>query len=127
MSTPLEQALGRLVADGTLTGDQATAVTREVETLATQSLGTRPAAAQPVRDRSRPAWTALVAEIGGYVGGAFVLAAALVLLGPNWWRLGQGERLAVMAVPAFVLLAAAAAVLATTPGGWPVRHRRGTA
>jgi hypothetical protein len=74
----------------------------------------------------RPAWTTLVAEIGGYVGGAFVLAAAIVLTGPRWGDLGQSERIVLLGVPALLLLAAAAAVLARTPGGWPVHHRRGT-
>lgn len=124
MSTPLEQALARLVADGTLTGDQARAVAREVAALPATAAPQAPHA--PSRDRDRPAWTTLVAEIGGYVGGAFVLAAALVLVGPNWDRFGTLARTAILGVPGLVLLAAAAGVLATTAGGWPVHHRRGT-
>jgi hypothetical protein len=119
MTTPLEQALGRLVADGTLTGDQARAVGRELAALPL------PATGGPSPDRGRPAWSGLVAEIGGYVGGSFVLAAALVLVGPNWGRVGYGARIALLGVPGLVMLAAAAAVLATTVGGWPVRHRDG--
>lgn len=124
MSTPLEQALGRLVADGTLTDEQARAVSRELASQAPGTPGVPVGHAGP-RSADRPGWTTLVAEIGGYVGGAFVLAAAIVLTGPRWGELGQSERIVLLAVPSLLLLAAAAAVLALTPGGWPVRHRRG--
>ncbi|MBI4940311.1 MAG: DUF2157 domain-containing protein, partial [Actinobacteria bacterium] len=126
MSTPLEQALGRLVADGTLTDDQARAVSRELTAQAPGVAGAVPGAVPRPRSADRPGWTTLVAEIGGYVGGAFVLAAAIVLTGPRWGELGQSERIVLLGVPALLLLAAAATVLALTPGGWPVRHRRGT-
>ncbi len=138
MSTPLDRALRRLVADGTLTADQASVLAETVAAEASHEIrqdfpqrvsgaGSHPGS-QVIHEPSpvRPGWTALVAEIGGYVGGSFVLAAAVVLTGPRWGDLGTAARLAVLGVPAVILLAAATAVLATTPGGWPVHHRRGT-
>jgi MFS family permease len=133
MNSDLDTTLGRLVADGTLTSEQALAVTRE---LTGQTAHLAPASAagsatllQPdpgTRALDRPSWTSLLAEVGGYVGGAFVLAAAVVLTGPSWGHFGTAQRLAILGVPAAVLLVAAAAVLLTTPGGPPLHHRRGT-
>jgi len=151
MSTLTEQTLGRLVAGGTLTPQQAAAVddalaaaARAVDPAAatagaptgvsTASTDTTPSpsAAAPAprtaggRTASRPAWTTVVAEVGGYVGGAFVLAAAIVLTGPRWADFGTAARLAILGVPALALVVAAAAVLATATGGWPVHERRGS-
>jgi hypothetical protein len=67
----------------------------------------------------------VIAEIGGYVGGAFVLAAAVVLTGPRWGDFDTTQRIAILGVPAVILLAAAVAILITTPGGWPIHDRRG--
>ncbi len=151
MSTLAEQTLGRLVAGGILTPQQAAAVddalaaaaravdpaaatagaTTGVSTASTDTTPS-PSAAAPAprpaggRTASRPAWTTVVAEVGGYVGGAFVLAAAIVLTGPRWPDFGTAARLAILGVPALALVVAAAAVLATATGGWPVHERRGS-
>jgi hypothetical protein len=71
-------------------------------------------------------WTALLAEVGGYVGGIFVAAAIAVLAGDQWEDLSLAERLAVLGVPAVLMLIAAGFVASQTPGGWTVRSRRGT-
>jgi hypothetical protein len=157
-------ALERLVADGTLTPQQAQAVeaalagvvpataspavlSPAVLSPAGSSLaGSSPAGSSPAlpspdvpsppteapaprtigeRAAARPTWTTVVAEVGGYVGGAFVMAAAVVLTGPRWSDFGTAARLAILGLPALVLLVAAAGVLATTAGGWPVHDRRG--
>ena len=94
----LAAALSRLVDAGTLTPEQAAAVRREMTTTA----GPHPAAGEPARS-----WTGVLAEVGGYVGAAFVLGAILVLTGPHWDALSHGTRVVVLVVPA-VLLAVAA-------------------
>jgi hypothetical protein len=109
----LQAALARLVADGTLTADQAHAVLVE-------ALPSRPT------EPGRPSWTALLSEIGGYVGGAFVVAAVAVFTGPNWDRISLGGRVAVFAVPALLLVVAAFLLARSTPGGWTFAEVSGT-
>ncbi|HEX2809374.1 MAG TPA: DUF2157 domain-containing protein [Kineosporiaceae bacterium] len=106
----VDAALSRLVTDGTLTPEQADAVRRE--------LSTQP---PPGPSAESDSWTPVLAEVGGYVGGAFVAAAAVVLVGRDWAGLGTGARIAVLGVPALLLLAGAGVVALTTPGGWRVR------
>src|SRR5512142_2065744 len=84
----LRAALDRLVAAGTITPAQAAAVRQEVASDGTAP-GTRLA---------RPTWTTVLAEIGGYVGGAFVFGAAAVLVSDNWKDLSTAARLAVLDV-----------------------------
>lgn len=124
-STPLEAALERLVSDGTITQEQARAVARET--------GPWPQPTQPQHLAEGPtqraaagrgSWTTVLAEVGGYVGGAFVVAAVAVLTGPNWDDLSQTARFAVFAVPAVLLALAAFLVARGTPGGWTI-HERG--
>ena len=57
-----------------------------------------------------------MAEVAGYVGGAFVVGAALLFLGATWDDLGLGEQVGVL-VGIAVLLVAAGAALATSAGG----------
>lgn len=102
----LNAALERLTASGRLSPDQADAVRVEYSSARPPS--------------TRPPWTALLPEVGGYVGGAFVLAAALVLAGPRWDDLGRVGQLLVLGVPSLLVVAAAVVVMRTTPGGWRV-------
>jgi hypothetical protein len=87
----LADALGRLVARGVLTAEQAAAVAAEV----------------PGADPADPAVPAgllrRLAEIAGYVGGAFVVGATFLFLGQQWEVLGRPGRFAVLAAMALVL------------------------
>jgi hypothetical protein len=118
----LDAGLARLVAAGTITGAQADAVRAElgaperVTGVAPAVEGT--AGAAPV-DR-RPL-TAVLAEVAGYVGAAFVGAAVIAVAGPRWDSLGTGGQLAVLLVPAALMLAAAVGVASSAPGSWTPR------
>src|SRR5690606_38883766 len=99
----LRAALDRLGGGGTLSAEQADAVRREVDSWRpptepppTEPPPTEPPAAAPA---PRP-WTMLLAEVGGYVGGAFVLGAGIVLAGQTWAELTTAARVAVLLVPA---------------------------
>jgi hypothetical protein len=96
----LAAALQRLIEDGTLTREQAEAVSSTFRA----DLQSRPA------DDHGLSWTPVLAEVGGYVGAAFVVAAAVALLGPTWDNFSQAGRIAVLAGPGVLLLIAAAVV-----------------
>ena len=76
----------------------------------------------PRRPVDRPAdrrpLASVLAEVGGYVGATFVAAAAVAVAGPQWDSLALGGRLALLLVPAVLLLVAAAGVAAAAPGPW---------
>lgn len=71
-----------------------------------------------------------LAEVGGYVGGAFVVAAAALFIFQQWEDMSVGQRVGLLAGIA-VLLAAAGVVLGLTGGGMadlradvqPIRRR----
>lgn len=108
MTSRLDAGLARLVAAGTLNQAQADAVRRELADV--------PAGATP--QERRPAWLSLIAEVGGYVGAAFVFAAIVALTGPSWDNLTQGTQISLLAGPAVLMLVAAAGVAAAAPGRW---------
>ena len=112
----LHTALDRLVARGALTRSQADAVLTEVGA----GVSTRSPAGT-----ERRGWTTVLAEVGGYIGAAFVAAAVLVFTGPKWGQLGTGERLATLGIPAVLLLVGAAGLAQTAPGRWSPRPRPG--
>ena len=105
-------ALDRLVAAGTLTPDQADAVRHE--------LGRVSRPAPPPSDDRDSSWTTVLAEVAGYVGAAFVFAAAIVLAAPRWGDLPPATQAITLGVSALLLAAAAGWVAAGTPGGWTV-------
>ena len=72
--------------------------------LASQAVG-----ASPLRRR--------VAEVAGYVGGAFVVSAAVIFLAAQWGSLTSAQRVGLLAGIAVVLALAAAALVATGVGG----------
>ncbi len=63
----------------------------------------------------------MLPEVGGYVGGAFVFAAALVLLGPRWDTIPRALQITLLAIPAALLIAAALVIALTAPDGWAPR------
>ena len=140
---PVADALARLVSAGTLTAEQAGAVGRElagllpgttttgavVATRPGDTLAAGPVPASPpgvVGHSGRFSWTALLAEVGGYVGAAFVTAAVAILASSRWEDLTTVGRLAVLAVPAALLLGAAVLIARQTSGGWTARETDGT-
>lgn len=76
-----------------------------------------------------------LAELAGYVGGAFVVAAAAIFLGVQWGSLTSGEQVGLLAAIAAVLAVVGVAVVRTATGGAavvragadPVRRRLGGA
>jgi hypothetical protein len=114
----LTEALDRLIGRGTLSKAQAEAVLAEV--------GMAPGAVPPpTAEADRRGWTTVLAEVGGYIGAAFVIAAALVFTGPQWQHLSRAGREAVLGIPALLVLAGAVALAQAAPGGWSPRARTG--
>lgn len=58
-----------------------------------------------------------LAELAGYVGGAFVVSAAAIFLGVQWGALSAGEQVGLLAGIAAVLAVVAMAVVGTSSGG----------
>ncbi|MDQ1289875.1 MAG: hypothetical protein QG622_3441 [Actinomycetota bacterium] len=113
----LDQALDRLVAAKTLTSDQAAAVRTETATVRNETPpppGSSQAPDAPSLPE-RPLWVIVLAEIGAYVGGAFVAGSAAVLIADNWGELGTAARVAVLDIPAVLLLVATWLVTRMTP------------
>jgi hypothetical protein len=116
----LAGALRQLVENGTLTQEQADVVRTDFHArLQTDSSGL----SGPGHMGQQPgnAWTAVLAEVGGYVGAAFVVAAAVALVGPDWANFAQSTRIAILAGPGVLLLLAALATALAVPGGWSFR------
>ncbi len=80
----------------------------EADPVVSSVLGSAPSAAGPLGRR--------MAEIAGYVGGAFVLGAGLLFFANSWSDLTLGERVGLLLVISLVL-AAAGGVLAASAGG----------
>jgi hypothetical protein len=97
----------RLVAEGTLTPEQAT---RVVAALAEASPPPTPA-------RPTTGLAGRLAEIGAYLGAALVVAAGIVVVAQQWVDMGYGLRIAVMSGTTLVLLGAASALVMFTDGG----------
>ena len=113
----LAAALERLVENGTLTREQADVVRTDFHSeLRTDSLGKSERSTE-----QRTNWTALLSEVGGYIGAAFVFGAAIALVGTGWDNFSEAARIALLGVPAVLLLIAAFAVAVRLPGGWSFR------
>ncbi|HEX8519938.1 MAG TPA: DUF2157 domain-containing protein, partial [Pseudonocardia sp.] len=95
----LRDLLGRAVAAGILTADQAAAVA---------ALPDRPAGDAPRRPPGRRG--AVLAEVLGYVGGSLAVAAALFLGAELWEELGPWPRVLLLAAVAVVALLGGAAL-----------------
>lgn len=108
----LTAALDRLVAAGRLTKAQAEEISAEFAA---------PPTATGTTGRAAESWRSVLPEVGGYVGGAFVVAAALVLVGPRWDTLSRTVQVSVFLGPSVLLMAAAVVIALTAPGGWTPR------
>jgi hypothetical protein len=125
-------ALDRLVLARTLTTGQARAVLSQLmEPRGAAPLGPPPCLTPPLSIAAdgdaaghRP-WVAVLGEVGGYVGAAFVLGGCVVLGGSNWDSLARTTRLQLLGLPAVVLTLVALLIGFTTNGGWSVRPRPG--
>ncbi|QNN54370.1 hypothetical protein [Nocardioides mesophilus] len=63
-----------------------------------------------------------MAEIAGYVGGAFVVGAAVLFLGTTWTDLSLGQQVGLLLVTALVLVAAGFVVVGTAGGARALRQ-----
>lgn len=106
---PLEEELSRWVELGLISDDQAVRI-RAVET------------GEPVPAAAPEPGPSLVGEALGYVGGALVVVASLLLVGRFWEDLGQGARLALVGSAAALLVGVGFAVPAV-PGTAGARLR----
>lgn len=106
----LNIALEHLVADARLTAAEADTVRAEFVA---------------VQAAQRSPWTAVLPEVGGYVGAAFVMAAALVLAVPRWDDFSRTGQIAILAIAALLSVGAALTVALSTPGRWSVHARPG--
>lgn len=115
----LDVALDRLVTSGRLTAAQAIAVRGEFDSTA-DVVESPPAAHRLPTGPALPApsWRAILPEVGGYVGAAFVAAAAAVLVGPHWETLSRAAQVLLFAVPAALLIGTGVLIARNAPGGW---------
>ncbi|MEO8106599.1 MAG: hypothetical protein ABI720_04710 [Actinomycetes bacterium] len=98
--------LDRLVADHTLTPDQADAVLQGLAGDAASGQPPQPAqGVQPARPASTVA--ARVVEVGAYLGAGLVVAAGIVVVAQQWNDMAYGARFGVMAGTTIVLVVAA--------------------
>ncbi len=99
-----------LVADGLLVPQQGPTAAAVVDRVLSGPGAPAPVADQgPLRRR--------MAEVAGYVGGAFVVSAVFLFFADQWDSLGVGERTAIL-VAIGMLLAGAGAALGFLGGGW---------
>lgn len=137
-STSLESlptALDRLVRQRILSAEQARAVLRELAWPGSSepppgagpelTIGGASASGVDDAPTGNRSWIAVLGEVGGYVGAAFVFGGCVVLVGSGWDALNLAGRVALLAGPALALLMAAALIGYTTPGGWTVRPSPG--
>ncbi len=128
----LDAALARLEAAGRLTAAQVAEVRREFAESPDEPTPGAGAASAPEHGTGsgRPPvpgpepWRAMLPEIGGYIGGVFVIAATAVLVGPYWETIPRLLQVLLFAVPAALLFAAAVLIALAAPGGWNPRAGR---
>jgi hypothetical protein len=101
---PLAEALDALVTRGTISTDQRAAILAEVGAGMPAITPTSPGAP---RARHRRSLSEVLIEVGLYVGGALVIAAAVVLVAQNWESMSLGVQIASLGVTALVCAAVA--------------------
>jgi hypothetical protein len=103
---PLEEALEALVTRGTISPDQRAAILAEMCGRTPTVTGGLPAAPERAPDgtsaRHRRSLSEVLIEVGLYVGGALVIAAAVVLVAQNWGSMSLGVQIASLGLTALV-------------------------
>lgn len=104
----LAATLSRLLGSTALTAEQADAVARGFAA-EYQPIGVKPGG-----------WvrSSILAEVGGYVGTVFVIAAVAALVTPKWDDLSEAFRVSVLGGPGLLLAIFAIVLAVRTPGGW---------
>ncbi|HUW78255.1 MAG TPA: hypothetical protein VMV52_05830 [Candidatus Nanopelagicaceae bacterium] len=95
----LRDVLTNLVAKGELTQTQADAVTVGYVATGLSDVNSEGAPTKPEREKRK--W---LGEIGGYVGGAFTIAAGVLLLSHTWSSISESGKLAILAALAAILV-----------------------
>lgn len=120
----LARALDGLVADGVLTADQAQQVAQarqdEVSLAALAHPGAPPPSAPGTvqeLSRSRPGAASRLPEVLGYLGGTFVVAAVLLVVGWSWESFSQAAKLTIAVLAALVVYGAGLAIALGAAGG----------
>ena len=91
MSDKLDRALDSLVNEGKLTAELA------------QEIRHRSSAAEASSTSERESRRSILAEIGGYLGGAFTAIAAAILLNSQWDRITKSGQVSIFAASAILL------------------------
>jgi len=91
VSDKLNRTLDALVNEGKLTAELA------------QEIRQRSSAEEPSRSDERESRRSILAEIGGYLGGAFTAIAAAILLNSQWDRLTKTGQVSIFAASAILL------------------------
>ena len=120
----LVEALDVLVSRGTISTDQRAAILAEVGSGMPAVSESRPGApAQaPAPGRHRRSLSEVLIEVGLYVGGALVIAAAVVLVAQNWESMSLGVQIALLGMTALVA-GGVALVVAHDAGPGSARRR----
>ncbi len=115
---PLSRTLTGLVGEGLLTDAQAGAVRSAYDRELSSSAG----AERAVGARTQSGASARVPEVLGYLGGTFVVAAALLVLGWSWSDFSYSSQVLVASVCTAAVLAAGLGIALSAPG--PVARLR---
>ena len=122
---PLADALDALVIRGTISSEQRAAILAEVGTgipaVTGPPYGGPAPTPAPAPTRHRRSLSEVLIEVGLYVGGALVIAAAVVLVAQNWESMSLGVQIAVLGVTALV---AGGVALVVAHGAGPGSARR---
>jgi hypothetical protein len=118
---PLEKALETLVTRGTITGEQRAAILAEVGGHIVPAIPSRAPASAAAPTRHRRSLSEVLIEVGLYVGGALVIAAAVVLVAQNWGSMSLGVQIASLGLTALV---AGGVALVVGHGAGPGSARR---
>ena len=103
---PLTDALDALVSRGTISTEQRDAILAEMgpgtPTVTERGRGASTLAPARAPTAHRRSLSEILIEVGLYVGGALVIAAAVVLVAQNWESMSLGVQTAVLGVTALV-------------------------